>query len=92
MLYKGLGERISSPTCLFIVAENVCCCCEENEGHFFCVFISDIGKCIILYIQIIQLANPDGYHMDILATVTTVRKFSPQQDPGMKPEASLSLS
>ena len=39
---------------------------------FLCVFISDIGKCIILYIQIIQLANLDGYHMDILATVTTV--------------------
>ena len=59
---------------------------------FLCVFISDIGKCIILYIQIIQLANLDGYHMDILATVTTVRKFSPHQNHGMKPEASLPTS
>ena len=58
----------------------------------FGVFISDVGKCIILYIQIIQLANLDGHHMDILATVTTVKKFSPHQNRGMKPEASLSIS
>ena len=85
-----MKEKIRSRSSLFL--QRRCTAVVKKMRVSFCVFISADGKCTYLYIQIIQLANLDGYHMDILATVTTVRKFSPHQNHGMKPEASLPTS